>query len=223
MKLRKLLKARKLPVAGKKAEIIDRLVDSIKTEHGIRDCRVNLNRINLNEIRTSKKQSSQRSNNAIIVVDKQSPENEEPPEKKIRKSNFTEDKSKKTVQRNRRQKQTKKIAATALMLKPALQKFEMVWAHIKGFRNWPGIIEGETPKGKYKIHFFGDYTTSEVSKSKIMHLLEGFKDYVVMTKPTPLLVKAITEAQIFVLDKERQECPICKMLLMKANSNKKFH
>lgn len=93
----------------------------------------------------------------------------------------------------------------------------MVWAHVKGFKNWPGIIEEETPKGKYKIHFFGDYTTSEVGANKIMHLMEGFKNYASMEKPTPLLIKAITEAQMFILDKNVTECPICKMMKIKNN------
>lgn len=103
------------------------------------------------------------------------------------------------------QKNRKKIASTALSLRPSLQEYEMVWAHIKGFRNWPGIIEDETPKGKYKIHFFGDYTTSEVSKNKIMHLLEGFKDYASIDNPTTTLYKAITEAQMFILEQNRTE------------------
>lgn len=100
-----------------------------------------------------------------------------------------------------------RVASTAL--------FEMVWAYIRGYRNWPGIIEAETPKGRYKIHFFGDYTTSEVSKNKIMHLLEGFKDYS-PADSTTLLYKAISEAQLFILDKNRTECPICQMMKLKG-------
>lgn len=134
------------------------------------------------------------------------------PEKKVRK---TIDVSAHKQKNKRKPKNVKKIASTAMMLRPALRKNEMVWAHIKGFRNWPGIIEGEQPNGKYTIHFFGDYSTSDVSKSKIMHLMEGFKDYANAKKPTALLLKAITEAQMFILDKNQTECPICKMMEVK--------
>lgn len=68
----------------------------------------------------------------------------------------------------------RRTISSLVSLKPAPIKYEVVWAHVKGFPNWPGIIEEETPKGKYKIHFFGDYSTSDVGKNKIMHLLEGF-------------------------------------------------
>lgn len=83
----------------------------------------------------------------------------------------TETKNKKSTQiLNRRRKS---IAPSTLCLKPALIKFELIWAHIKGYSNWPGIIEEETPKGKYRIHFFGDYSTSDISRNKITHLMEG--------------------------------------------------
>lgn len=113
-------------------------------------------------------------------------------------------------------KNNRKAVSSILSLKPALQQFEMVWAHIKGFSNWPGIIEEETPKGRYRIHFFGDYTRSDVTKNKIMHLLEGFNFYATMKKPTSLLCKAIAEAQLFILDQNRRECPICKMIKIKS-------
>lgn len=148
---------------------------------------------------------------------------DEPPKKKTRNMNHEVRKSTaraKEIQK-RKPRQMKKVASTALCLKPTLQKYEMVWAHVKGFRNWPGIIEGETKSGKYKIHFFGDYSSSDVSKNKIMHLLEGFKDYAVADRPTPLLKKAITEAQMFILDKNvRTTCPICDMLKLKTNDNR---
>lgn len=115
-----------------------------------------------------------------------------------------------------RRKYTKKTVARFISLRPALIKYEMVWAHVKGYANWPGIIEEQTPKGKYRIHFFGDYSTSDVTKNKIMHLLEGFNLYETLEKPNRLLEKALREAQMFVHDSNRTECPICRMIVIKA-------
>lgn len=117
---------------------------------------------------------------------------DEPPEKKSKPN--TEAKRKAKAKRKMKSKRISMVTVAALALKPALQRYEMIWAHVKGFRNWPGIIENETTKGKYKIHFFGDYSTSDVSKNKIMHLMEGFKDYTNADKPTHLLRKAIEDA-----------------------------
>lgn len=109
---------------------------------------------------------------------------------------------KSTIQISKR-KNRQKAPSNVLSLKPALQKYETVWAHIKGYANWPGIIEKETPKGKYTIHFFGDYTRSDVTRNKIMHLLDGFNHYASSNQPTKLLIKAITEAQMCVLEQNR--------------------
>lgn len=126
--------------------------------------------------------------------------------------------SKLTIQK----KQPKKLVSSVLSLKPSLKQFEIVWAHVRGFANWPGIIEEETKTGKYLIHFFGDYTRSEVTKSKIMHLMEGFNQFATVQTPSMRLTKAIREAQFFILDKDRSTCPICDMLKMKlAFVNKK--
>lgn len=78
----------------------------------------------------------------------------------------------------------------------------MIWAHVRGYPNWPGIIKSETPNGKYVIHFFGDYTRSELTKSKIMHLMEGFNQFAT-SKPSIQLKKAINEAKLFVMDQNR--------------------
>lgn len=48
-------------------------------------------------------------------------------------------------------------APSFLSLRPALHQYEFVWTKIKGYSNWPGIIQREIPKGKFTIHFFGDY------------------------------------------------------------------
>lgn len=96
---------------------------------------------------------------------------------------------------------------------PALRQLEMVWAYVRGSPYWPGIIEAELPDGKYKIHFFGDYTTCNVNKSKIKHFLEGFNDYSKMKKPTNLLIKAVEESKIFLFEAQKpHRCYICQML-----------
>lgn len=99
-----------------------------------------------------------------------------------------------------RNRTKKTIMTSILTLRPALQKYELVWAHIKGYANWPCIIEGETQSGKYLVHFFGDYTKSEVTKNKIMHLLEGFTKYANAERPNHLLLKAIRETQMFLFE-----------------------
>lgn len=102
-----------------------------------------------------------------------------------------------------------------LALRPVLEEFEMIWAHIRGYANWPGIIEKKLSNGKYLVHFFGDYTRSAVTKNKIMNFFEGFQNYVNVVRPTACLMKAIRETQIVMLDIDRKECAICKMLEFK--------
>lgn len=209
--LREALKFRSLSSTGRKAELIDRLVEAIKIENGIKkDFRVILHRIDMAAYTTEVMRTEGENTNGRKIMtrsqrkkyDDSSVENshkhkrnidqrkesgkEEKKKQKEKNDNIITDITAQTDEPNkkRRKKSTeshtlvrkskrasRKVPATALCLKPALREYEMVWAHIKGFRNWPGIIEHETPKGMYKIHFFGDYSTSEVSKNKIMHLL----------------------------------------------------
>lgn len=113
----------------------------------------------------------------------------------------------------------RKMVTNILTLQPAYEKFEMVWAHIRGFPLWPGIIETELPNGKYTIHFFGDYTKSDVTKIKIMHFFEGFRLYSNLNSAGPKLYKTVKETQIFLFEKERaQYCFICKMMEMKKKN-----
>lgn len=139
------------------------------------------------------------------------------PSKKRRIEEEKEERTGNILMATKKPKRTyhRKLAPSTLSLRPALQKFEMVWARIRGFPNWPGIIEEETPKGQFRIHFFGDYTRSDVGRNKIMHLLEGFNYYANLKQPTKLLYKAIVEAQMFVMEPNRAECPICKMMSIK--------
>lgn len=73
------------------------------------------------------------------------------------------------------------------------------------------------------IHFFGDNTTSEVTKTKIIHFMEGFRMYSVNERPTSGLHKAVTEASYCLFDKEPPtSCYVCKILAKKAELNKKY-
>lgn len=290
-----MLRARMLPTAGKKAVLINRLVETIRTENGItKEFHIMLERINMDDYRMNKEDrgyvekekltatmtqqtlKAHQINKSISCLNENKPEKIEeqsatnirdihsmtlrnqlkgrqnqknveeqkeatntksklmsdavtvvseeifePPEKKSRKTNTEQSRSKAiALKQKTKPKRMKKLPATALCLRPAFQKYEMVWAHVRGYRNWPGIIEEETPKGKYKIHFFGDYSTSDVGKNQIMHLLGGFKDYAVADKPTQLLYKAISEAQLFILEQNRKTCPICELFKLKAQIKK---
>lgn len=121
-------------------------------------------------------------------------------------------------------KQRRKIVSSVLTMMPSLQKFEMVWAYVRGSPFWPGIVEGEMADGKYNIHFFGDYTTYKVHKSKIKHFYEGFTDYSKLTKIPKLLQKAVEESKIFIFEKNRpQQCFICQMLELKSSLHAQTH
>lgn len=68
---------------------------------------------------------------------------------------------------------------------------------------------------KYRIHFFGDYTLSDVTKSKIIHAAEGFDKYSKMANVSSKLTKAVNETKYFILDVNRKSCPICDVLALK--------
>lgn len=126
--------------------------------------------------------------------------------------NKLQKKKEKTLRQNR------KVVANIMTLKPALEKYEIVWAHIRGYALWPGIIEELCANGKYKIHFFGDYSISYVTKYKIVHYMEGFSSYSNYTKTNLLLHKAVRETQIFLFEREIPKCCyICKVLDMRRN------
>lgn len=52
----------------------------------------------------------------------------------------------------------------ANQLMPNLYRYRLVWAHMKGFPFWPGVVEDMLPNGKYLIHFFGDYSYGHVTR-----------------------------------------------------------
>lgn len=109
----------------------------------------------------------------------------------------------------------KKTVVSLTRMTPSLIPYEMVWVHIRGYPIWPAIIEQETKQGKYDIHFFGDYTTATVTKHRIFHYLDGYKDYIKM-KPSELLTKAVDESKIFIFEETKPTaCYICEMIKLK--------
>lgn len=124
--------------------------------------------------------------------------------------------SQKPSRRSSMNNNKRKVVSSVVSLMPSLRQYEIVWAKVRGFCFWPGIIEEETPKGKYKIHFFGDYTTSEVTRNKIIHFLEGFNSYSTDSTINKKLVKAVEECKIFLFDKNVNGlCFICRMIELK--------
>lgn len=103
-----------------------------------------------------------------------------------------------------------------MQLLPNFHPFELVWAYVRGYPKWPGVIEGIRPDGKYIIHFFGDYSRAFVSRKNIFHYLEGFSQFG-NTDGNVRLRKAVQEAQIFLLDTQSQckDCFVCKVLEFK--------
>lgn len=61
---------------------------------------------------------------------------------------------------------------------PCFHVNELIWAYVRGYPSWPGVIESITARGKFLIHFFGDYSRAEVTKSCITNFYEGFKQYI---------------------------------------------
>lgn len=59
-------------------------------------------------------------------------------------------------------KQRQKKSKNALMT--TFRQHDLVWAHVRGFAYWPGVIEEELTNGKYRIHFFGDYSRADITR-----------------------------------------------------------
>lgn len=113
-------------------------------------------------------------------------------------------------------KRTPLKRAHKMQLLPTFHPFELVWAYVKGYPKWPGVIEGMRPDGKYTIHFFGDYTRSYVTKKNIFHYFEGFSEFG-NTFGNVRLGKAVQEAQIFLHENQNDSkaCFVCKVLEFK--------
>lgn len=129
----------------------------------------------------------------------------------------------KLMSMKRRVKKMPKTQPNALM--PTLHEYELVWAYIKGYPSWPGVIEEFMPNGKYRIHFFGDYTRAEVPRRCIINYFEGFNQFACNFGNIKLR-KAVEEANFFLFgNDDASECYVCKVLEYKSarffNSNEK--
>lgn len=121
----------------------------------------------------------------------------------------------KTIQFRRQIKKMPKVSSNALM--PKLHKHELVWAYMKGYPSWPGVIEDITSKGKYLIHFFGDYSKAEVTRRFIINYFEGFNQFS-CNFGNIKLKKAVEEATYFLLgNPNSNECFVCQMLQYKKD------
>lgn len=105
----------------------------------------------------------------------------------------------------------------ALVTPPDLSKNAICWVKIRGYKDWPGVLEEEI-NGNYRVHFFGDYTRSVVKKNKITNFYEGFSLFK-HTFDNPKLNKAIKEACICLMnDPEPQNCLVCSNLECKSTN-----
>lgn len=110
---------------------------------------------------------------------------------------------------------TKAKNKLALITPPDLSLYAICWVKIKGFKDWPGVIE-DYVKGRYKIHFFGDYSTAVVGKSKITNFYEGFGLFN-HTFDDIKLKKAINEAGICLMGNSTPtSCLVCSILNSKT-------
>lgn len=95
---------------------------------------------------------------------------------------------------------------------PDLSLFAVCWIKIRGFKDWPGVIETHCSNGKYGIHFFGDNSTAVVHKKQITNFFEGFSLFS-KTFDDLLLKKAIQEAVICLTrNANPSSCFICEMV-----------
>lgn len=105
-------------------------------------------------------------------------------------SSIVKPKSVKTRKINRNRSKT----SNALM-QPFL-RFDLVWAHVRGYCYWPGVIEDILNNGRYRIHFFGDYSEQCVTRNKIVNYFDGFNQFGYNFNSTGLQ-KAVKEATFF--------------------------
>lgn len=141
--------------------------------------------------------------------------------KRIKTSPKNEESTKAEIKRT---SQNKKRRVIELQLRePLLQVNELVWAKMRGFPHWPGVIENITRRGKYSIHFFGDYTRSEITASNIWNFFEGFSLY--SDSSNQKLRKAVDEARTFLLSatKLSNQCIVCQIPKLKMWRNYKRH
>lgn len=104
-----------------------------------------------------------------------------------------------------------KCSNKTILLPPNLSVNSICWIKIKGYKDWPGVIEDED-NGIFKIHFFGDYTYGYVTRSKITNFYEGFGIFS-HTFEARGLKKAIQEACICLMNNPNPDhCFVCAIL-----------
>lgn len=118
----------------------------------------------------------------------------------------------------RKQKSTKKRQRVQTLISPPnLSTYAISWIKIRGYKDWPGVIEGCNSKGQYEIHFFGDYSRGTATKSKITNFFEGFSLFNDTFDDTKLS-KAIKEACLCLSrNPHPTSCVVCDMLNFKRN------
>lgn len=125
---------------------------------------------------------------------------------------------KSVLKRSKRLKMPR-VATNALM--PTLYKLQLVWAYIKGYPRWPGVIEDFMPNGKYLIHFFGDYTRAEVTRRNIINYFDGFNEFA-CNFGNIRLRKAVEVAKYFLFGNDNtNQCFVCEILEFKRQLNPK--
>lgn len=103
-------------------------------------------------------------------------------------------------------------------LMPSYHKYELVWGYVKGYPSWPAVIEDVLPNGKYRLHFFGDYTKFDMARKNLTHFFEGFNLFSCNFGNLKLR-KAVEEAKIFLLGghNDMKDCFICSFLEFKTD------
>lgn len=113
--------------------------------------------------------------------------------------------------KNKKKHRKVKQRCLGLITPPDLTQYAVCWIKIKGFCDWPGVIESHAA-GEYSIHFFGDYTTAVVKRSKITNFFEGFSLFS-HTFDKPNLKKAIQEACICLMKNSTPDsCFVCNII-----------
>lgn len=97
-------------------------------------------------------------------------------------------------------------------LMQTFKKYDLVWARVRGFCHWPGVIEDLLQNGKYRIHFFGDYSRADVTRKNIVNYFEGFNDFSCNFGRVHLQ-KAVKEASFFMFNNGTgRVCYVCNVL-----------
>lgn len=92
-----------------------------------------------------------------------------------------------------------------------INRYELYWVKLRGYAAWPGVVESQEGSNLFKIHFFGDNTTSIVTRSCILStFIVGFVDFQENPKPNHKLLKAVKMASIYYTpNKIPSKCSVC--------------